>query len=53
MVCGLSLVAASGGFFFAVASLAVEHSFWDVSIQELRLMGLITLWHVGSSQARG
>ena len=32
-MCELSLVAASGGFSFAMASLVVEHRLWEVWTQ--------------------
>ena len=44
----LSLVAVHG-FLIAVASLVMEHEVWA---QKLRHMGLVTPWHVGSSQPR-
>ena len=44
----LSLVAVHA-FLIAVASLVMEHEVWA---QKLRHMGLVTPWHVGSSQPR-
>ena len=44
----LSLVAVHG-FLIAVASLVVEHEVWA---QKSWHMGLVTPWHVGSSQPR-